>query len=350
MELRSDLLELGLTAAVTASGSAGRPGGDGDGPAVGRCFATVTGVDAVHPAAVRQLFEAAEVEVGPAATDTELAELLGGVAPLSTYLTFALPAWRGPGRPLIDGRLPPLPFHLVTAHYGERAMATSVAVTAAGPMRFGDRLTSHWTLRAVTRRPTRLGPGVFLDFETRFATQHQDLVAVDRTTILVFEPGGGEERAVTAAPLELPATAHDGPPFDRVRPQVGQRAPEVRLTMSLQRLAMIAAANRDFAPVHHDPAAAAEIGAPAPIVNSMFLLTLAERVVFESAGLNARILRLGPLRMLRPTPAGTTVMCYGRVIAASPASDGAQVTMEIVVAVEPGGLTARCAAEFVVPR
>jgi acyl dehydratase len=346
MELRSDLFELRLTAAVTASGSAGRPGSDGDGPAVGSCFATVTGVDAVHPAAVRQLYEAAEVEVGPA-TDTELAELLGGVAPLSSYLTFALPAWRDPGHPLVDGRLPPLPFHLVTAHYGARAMATSVAVTAAGPMRFGDRITSHWTLRAVTRRATRLGPGVFLDFEAQFFTQRRDLVAVDRTTILVFEPDGGDERTGTAAGLGLPATVPDGPPFDRVRPRVGQRAPEVRLTMSLQRLAMIAAANRDFAPVHNDPGAAAEIGAPAPIVNSMFLLTLAERVVIESAGLDARILRLGPLRMLRPTPAGTTVTCYGRVTAVTPAADGAQVTMEIVVAVEPGGLTARCEAEFV---
>jgi acyl dehydratase len=325
------------------------PGGDG--PPVGRCFATITGADAVHPAAVRQLFEAAEVQVA-VATDTELAELLGGVAPLSTYLTFALPAWREPGRPLLDGRLPPLPFHLVTARYGTRAMATSVEVTAAGPMRFGDRITSHWTLSGVTRRSTRLGPGAFLDFETRFVTQRGDLVAVDRTTILVFELGGaagGDRRARDATALDLPFTVHDGPLLDRVRPQVGQRTPEVRMTMSLQRLAMIASANRDFAPVHHDPRAAAEIGAPAPIVNSMFLLTLAERVVFEAAGLDARILRLGPLRMLRPTPAGTTVACYGRVIAAHPAAAGTRLTAAILVAVEPGGLTARCEAEFVLP-
>jgi acyl dehydratase len=331
--------------------AAGAPGDAGDeGPPTGRCFATITGADAVHPAAVRQLFEAAEVPVA-AATDTELAQLLGGTAPLSTYLTFALPAWREPGHPLADGRLPPLPFHQVTTHYGDRALATSVEVTAAGPMRFGDRITSFWTLSRVSRHQTRLGPGVFLDFETRFVTQRSDPVAVERTTILVFEPDGmaaGGERARRAAAPELPAAVRDGPLFDPARPQAGQRTPEIRLSMPLQRLAMIAAANRDFAPVHHDPRAAAEIGAPAPIVNSMFLLTLAERVAFEAAGLDARVLRLGPLRMLRPTPAGTTVVCYGRVSAAVPAAGGTQVTVEILMAVEPGGLTAQCEVEFVV--
>jgi acyl dehydratase len=323
----------------------------GASPPIGRRFATITGADAVHPAAVRQLFEAAEVPV-PALTDSELAEFLGEIAPLSTYLTFALPAWREPGRPLADGRLPPLPYHQVTACYGARAMATSVEVAGAGPMRFGDRITSHWTLARVTRHDTRLGPGVFLDFETQFLTQRSDLVAVERTTILVFEPGGVADGEPARRPnaLEVPATVRDGPLFDRSHPQEGQRTPEIRLTMSLQRLTMIAAANRDFAPVHHDLRAAAEIGAPAPIVNSMFLLTLAERVVFETAGLSARILRLGPLRMLRPTPAGTTLACYGRVRTAVPAAAGTHVTVEILVSVEPGGLTARCEAEFVVAR
>jgi acyl dehydratase len=331
------------------------PGGDTTPPE--GCFATITGVDAVHPAAVRQLFEAAEVTV-PAGSDAELARRLGGAAPLSTYLTFALPAWRQPGRPLAEAGLPPLPYHTVTARYGHRAIATSVEVTAAGPMRFGDRITSHWAFRGATARATRLGPGALLDFETRFVTQAADPVAVERTRILVFEPGGdasGEARGRGAAPVPLPATRDDGPPFDPARPQAGQRLPAIRLGMSLQRLVMIAAANRDFAPVHHDFRAAAEIGAPAPIVNSMFLLTLAERMAFEAAGLDAAIARLGPLRMLRPTPAGTTVACYGRVIsvapapAAAPAPAGRRVTAEILIAVEPGGLTACCEVEFVVP-
>lgn len=321
-------------------------------PPVGQRFATVTGADAVHPAAVRQLFEAAEMPVA-AATDAELAELLGGVAPLSTYLTFALPAWREPGRPLADGRLPPLPFHAITARYGDRAIATSVTVTAAGPLWFGDRLTSHWTLSAVTPRVTRLGPGVILDFETQFVTQRGDPVATDQTRILVFHPGaaaGQDGPTQPAAPLPLPPEVHGGPILGRAAPRVGQRTPEIRLGMSLQRLVMIAAANRDFAPVHHDPRGAAEIGAPAPIVNSMFLLTLAERVAIEAAGPDVLVLRLGPLRMLRPTPAGTTVVCYGRVAAVAPIARGTLITVNITFATEPGGLTARCAAEFVLSR
>jgi hypothetical protein len=72
-------------------------------------------------------------------------------------------------------------------------------------------------------------------------------------------------------------------------------------------------------------------------------------MAFEAAGLDAVIVRLGPLRMLRPTPSGTTVVCYGRVSSVVPEPGGARVAAEILIATEPGGLTARCGLEFAVP-
>jgi acyl dehydratase len=308
-------------------------------------YATVTGADAVHPAAVRQLFETLEVAAPGGARPP------AGFVPLSLYLTFALPAWREPGEELPEARLPPLPYHQVTRRYGDRAMATSVEVTAGVPLRLGDRITSHWRLRGVTEKVTRLGPGTALDFATDFVNDAGESVAVETATLLVFAPGNGGSdgsRAASAAPLPFPA-APAGGPLAPGAPAVGQRLRDVRLRMTLQRLVMIAAANRDFAPIHHDPVAAAEIGAPAPVVNSMYLLTLAERAVWDTVGFGARITRLGPLRMLRPTPARSTVVCTGWVTAVEAGPAGVLVRADLALGVEGAGLTARCGVEFLLP-
>jgi acyl dehydratase len=321
------------------------PGASAD-DLIGHRYATIVGADPVHPAAVRQLYEALELD------DVDGQPRPEQVVPLSTYLTFAMPAYREPHELLVDARLPPLPYHLVTSRFGARAMATVVDVTGGRPMRFGDRITSWWTVRGVDRRPTRLGPGIFVDFEAEFVNQHAQRVALERTRILVFQPGAQPASVLPSSSAAGPPgpVAGGGPPFVRSAPRVGQWLAALRLGMSLQRLVMIAGANRDFAPVHHDPLAAKEIGASAPIVNSMFLLTLAERMAYEAGGWNTEILRLGPLRMLRPTPAGTTLVCRAEVLEVTAHEDGIRVRAEMWVVVEPGGTTARCGLEFVVGR
>ena len=59
--------------------------------------------------------------------------------------------------------------------------------------------------------------------------------------------------------------------------------------MTLQRLVMEASANRDFAPIHFDPAEARASGSPDVYVNSTFLETLLEATIRGWAGLDARI-------------------------------------------------------------
>lgn len=49
--------------------------------------------------------------------------------------------------------------------------------------------------------------------------------------------------------------------FEEVK--VGDELPELALPLTVQRLVMEAAANRDFVPLHHDDAAAQRTGAPA---------------------------------------------------------------------------------------
>ena len=58
--------------------------------------------------------------------------------------------------------------------------------------------------------------------------------------------------------------------FEEVK--VGDELPELALPLTVQRLVMEAAANRDFVPLHHDDAAAQRTGAPAMFANTSSLI------------------------------------------------------------------------------
>jgi acyl dehydratase len=301
---------------------------------VGRCFATITGADEVNEPAVRHLLEAMEWDWP------------GRPVPLSTYLTFALPSYRNAEGVIPEATLPPLPFHVLPVP-GSRAIGTRIEVAAGKPMRYGDRLHSEWFLQAATPRRTRLGDGLYLDFETRFRNQRGELVAVERTRVLRFDPGESGE----SSGGEFLASGDDTvrEPFDARCPRVGSRLAEVALPMPVQRLVMLASANRDFAPIHHDPAAAAEIGAGRPVVNTMFLLSFAERLLVENGGPGSRALRLGPLRLLRPTPAGSTVVARGIVREVARVPEGFEVEIDVEISTSADGVTVTGSARLSVP-
>lgn len=303
---------------------------------VGRCFATITGADEVNGPAVRHLLEAMEWDWPHAPV------------PLSTYLTFALPGYRSGSGTVPDRTLPPLPYHEVSAS-GSRAIGTRVEVSAGVPMRYGDRLRSEWLLLAVTPCRTRVGDGSYLDFETRFRNRRAELVAVERTRVLNFDPRADTPSGAVVAPA--PGGDAGREPFRVDSPRAGTRLAEVSLPMSLQRLVMLASANRDFAPIHHDPAAAAEIGASAPVVNTMFLISLAERLLVDNGGPAARALRLGPLRLLRPTPSGGTITARGVVREVVAVAGGYEIEADVEILTGPAGIvTVTGTARMAVPR
>lgn len=70
---------------------------------------------------------------------------------------------------------------------------------------------------------------------------------------------------------------------------VGQGLAPLSVTLTLQRLVMEAAANRDFAPIHFDADAARESGAPAVYANTTFIETMFEALIRSWAGLAGRI-------------------------------------------------------------
>ena len=83
--------------------------------------------------------------------------------------------------------------------------------------------------------------------------------------------------------------------FEEVK--VGDELPELALPLTVQRLVMEAAANRDFVPLHHDDAAAQRTGAPAMFANTWYYMALSERHLREWVGLEGEILKIGPFRM-----------------------------------------------------
>jgi acyl dehydratase len=311
---------------------------------VGRTFATVEGVDPVSRQAVRQLLEALDWDwpTGDVAPDGS------PVVPLSTYLTFAMPAYREPGTPLREGMLPPFPFHDVPVP-GARTMGTTVEVEAGPvPMRIGDRLTSEWTLQDVRPARTRVGEGRFLRFETRFTNQDGAVVAVERTTLLNFDPvDEGPGPGAASSPVEHDLWAAADTPGAAAG--VGALLHDVLLPVGVQRQALIHAANRDFAPIHHDPAAAAEIGAPRPVLNTMSLLSLTERLITDNFGAGSRALRLGPLRLHRPTPSGSLVRVRARVTGVAAREGGSVLELDVVIGTDQGGPTVSGTAVAAVP-
>ena len=93
---------------------------------------------------------------------------------------------------------------------------------------------------------------------------------------------------------------------------VGQEIPEVVMPLTLQRLVMEAATNRDFVPIHFDRAAAQAGGAPDAFANTLFIQMLIEITLRYWMGLAGRLKRLG-FRMFTFTHAGMVVHSKGRV-------------------------------------
>lgn len=307
---------------------------------VGRTFAASVGADRVSQQAVRHLTEALDwdwPDVDGAGSPLSV--------PLSTYSTFGMPAYRKRGEHLRDGALPPFPFHDLPLP-GSRSMGVNIEVRARTAMRFGDLLTTQWSLRRIRAIHSRLGPAILLDLEAVLSNESGEVVAIERVGVLNFDPTFDEPQRPLREVHDVLWETGDGEPFDSKSPRAGQILSDVELRVSLQRLAMIQAANRDFAPIHFDFSAAAEIGASAPVLNTMCLVSLTERLGFEAGGPGTRAIALGPLRLHAPTPSGGVVRVRGRVVNAVDVEGGTEVDIDVSVGLVDGGATATGQATF----
>jgi acyl dehydratase len=129
--------------------------------------------------------------------------------------------------------------------------------------------------------------------------------------------------------------------------EAGEVLPETSISLSVQRLVMIAAANRDFAPTHHDAEAARATGAGNPYGNMMFVTSMFERAVLGWAGPGARLRRLRNVRMMAFNEAGMTISCHGVVTSVDPGER--RVRIELWLATVDGRRTSSAEAEIEFP-
>lgn len=108
----------------------------------------------------------------------------------------------------------------------------------------------------------------------------------------------------------------------------GTEIPEFALPLTMQRLVMEAAANRDFTPIHHDRELTRATGAPDPYANTMLIQSVLEATLREWMGLAGR-LRTLRFSMRAFATVGTIMSGHGRVTAIRAEQGGRFVDLDV---------------------
>lgn len=109
----------------------------------------------------------------------------------------------------------------------------------------------------------------------------------------------------------------------------GEELAPHRFPLTIYRLVMAAAGNRDFNAIHHNSDYARRSGAPDMYANTLFLQGMWERAVRDYIGLAGTIRRLRGFRMNSFNLVGQTVTVRGRVTAKSREGDLGLVEIEL---------------------
>ena len=110
---------------------------------------------------------------------------------------------------------------------------------------------------------------------------------------------------------------------------VGSDLPPFALALTLQRLVMESAANRDYAPIHHDREITKATGVDEPYANTMLVQVIFEAMLRQWMGPRGRLCTLG-FSMRSFAMAGAMLSAHGTVLAVHPDPDGGgQVELEI---------------------
>jgi acyl dehydratase len=108
----------------------------------------------------------------------------------------------------------------------------------------------------------------------------------------------------------------------------GTEIPEFSLPLTIQRLVMEAAANRDFTPIHHDRDLTRATGAPDPYANTMLIQAVLEATLREWMGLAGRLRKLG-FTMRAFATSGAILSGHGRVTAIRTEQGGELVDVDL---------------------
>ncbi len=96
--------------------------------------------------------------------------------------------------------------------------------------------------------------------------------------------------------------------------EVGDAIGPLSFPVTVARLVIAAAGNRDFSPIHHNHEYAQARGTSDMYANNMFLQGMWERAVRDYIGLAGTFRKLAGFRMVRFNTVGTTVVVKGEVV------------------------------------
>jgi 3-methylfumaryl-CoA hydratase len=211
------------------------------------------------------------------------------------------------------------------------------------PLYPGDRLRMTSKLVKLEPKMTRLGQGVFVTSETRITKQQTDeLVMISRGTGFRYDPTPESLESARSARVEQPPAteqpAESSPDVDwshQIRfndVQVGDEVPPYHIWLNYQRIVMSVAADRMFSSIHHNREIAREGG-----LNDIIFNTKGYEMIFEITlrrwmGLDGRIKKMGPFRMVKNSHPGDTLTGHARVVSKELKDGEGLVQLEIGVA------------------
>lgn len=250
------------------------------------------------------------------------------VAPLAMTSLWAVPPYWSPGEP------PPWAPGLKERNGTRRLEAPEPFPRgfnagheweAFEPLYPGDRLHGTTKLAKIEPKTTRLGDGVFITYETRLFKQTGELVLLTRSTTYRYEPTAEVVRAAQSAAVEQPPPseqpAESSPVVDWSRQvryedvEVGEEIPRYHLWFNYQRIVMSVAADRMWGSIHHNREIARQSGLNDIILNSRGYEMIFEITLRRWMGLDGRIRKMGPYRLVKNSHPGDTLTGRGRVVA-----------------------------------
>jgi 3-methylfumaryl-CoA hydratase len=286
----------------------------------------------------------------------------GLVAPVTLTPLWSMPAYWNPGdaqiyapglRPLTGGiRTDALPTVF------SKGVNTATEWEYFEPLYPGDQLEGNWRLIEIKPRETRLGNGVFLTTETTVVKRSGELVAKNRNTSFRYDEKAREKKEARPAgengvePAETAPTPAD--PFDWSRSlrfgevAVGDEVPPFSMWLNYQRIVMSVSVDRMYSGIHHNRDQAKSSGFSDIIFNTRSYEMLFEVTLRRWMGLDGRIVKLGPFRMIGSSYPDDIVTARARVRETVPEAAGGRVKLDIVV-VNPRGEAARGEAEVALP-
>lgn len=227
------------------------------------------------------------------------------------------------------------------------------------PLYPGDRLRMTSKLVKLEPKTTRLGHGVFITSETRITKQQTDeLVMITRSTAYRYDPLPDVVDTARRAPAEPAPTGEQRPESSPVVDwsrqirfadvEIGDEVPPYTVWLNYQRIVMSVAADRMFSSIHHNREAAREGGLTDIIFNTKGYEMMFEITLRRWMGLDGRIRKMGPFRMVKNSHPGDTITGRARVVGKALRDGEGIVRLEIGVD-NPRGEAARGEATVTLP-